>query len=169
MKNLVKKVVAVVASAKTSKSKFKSSTIASKRNVKTSSYIRRSHTTTPKAMLDMGPVVGKVGFSQTITQENSSPGLIYSYTDIGNDESSVGTGINIAGQAGVSVGASSSGNVFVQLQVTEWTHAEISLGIDGIGLLAATDVDNISNNFEFQVGWGVMLIVFMPELVAVGA
>ena len=169
VKKLVQKVVATVVSAKTSKPTSTSSTTLSKKSVKTSSaYIKRSHTTTPKAMLDMGPVVGKVGFSQTVTQQSKSPGLIYSYTDIGNDESRIGTGVNIAGQAGVSVGASSSGNVFVQVQVTKWAHAEISFGIDGIGLLTATDMNNISNNFEFQIGWGAALIMIMPELAAAG-
>ncbi len=169
VKKLVQKVVATVVSAKTSKPTSTSSTTLSKKSVKTSSaYIKRSHTTTPKAMLDMGPVVGKVGFSQTVTQQSNSPGLIYSYTDIGNDESRIGTGVNIAGQAGVSVGASSSGNVFVQVQVTKWAHAEISFGIDGIGLLTATDMNNISNNFEFQIGWGAALIMIMPELAAAG-
>ena len=169
VKKLMQKVVATVVSAKTSKPTSTSSTTLSKKSVKTpSAYVKRSHITTPKAMLDMGPVIGKVGYSQTVTQQSNSPGLIYSYTDIGNDESRIGTGVNIAGQAGMSVGASSAGNVFVQVQVTKWAHAEISLGIDGIGLLTATDIDNISNNFEFQVGWGAALIMIMPELAAAG-
>lgn len=115
-------------------------------------------------MLDLGPVIGRVGYSQTETKEDKTPGLIYAYTDLGNDENSIGIGMNVLGQLGVNIGASNTGNMYAQAQVTKWVHVKVSVGLSGIGLLTAFDLDEWSNNFEIQAGWGAMLILIMPEL-----
>ena len=163
MSTIVKMVVSAVTFKKAPKSTEKS--VLPQNGTNSSSfYVERRHDTTQKAMIDMGPVIGKVGYSQTYTEQNKTPSLLYAYTDVGNDETNIGIGVNIAGQFGLDVGASSDGNMYAQAQITKWTHVQVSVGLDGIGLLTATDVDNISNNFEIQAGWGAMLIVIMPEL-----
>lgn len=54
--------------------------------------------------------------------------------------------------------------MYAQAQITKWAHVQVSVSLDGIGLLTATDVDDISNNFEIQAGLGAMLIVIMLGL-----
>lgn len=165
VKSFVKKVVAAVTPKKAPKTSAKKTSSWSGK----SSYVQRSHVTTPTVMLDLGPVIGRVGYSQTETKEDKTPGLFYAYTDLGNDENSIGIGMNILGQLGVDIGASNTGNMYAQVQVTKWVHVEVSVGLSGIGVLTAFDLDEWSNNFEIQAGWGAMLILIMPELAVAAA
>ena len=63
-------------------------------------------------MLNFGPLIGKIGFSSTVTRQNKEPGLIHSASDIGNDASRYSVGENIDGWLGADVGVSSEINAF---------------------------------------------------------
>ena len=119
-------------------------------------------------MLDGGPLIGNVGFSTTLTKQNQEPKLFYSYSDIGNDASKYGAGINAGGWLGANVGVSSEINAYVGLQVTPWVHAEASLGFDGIGASVGFDVGDISYDFEIKGGWGIIALFVAPQVVSGG-
>ena len=120
--------------------------------------VSKTHVTTPTAMLNGGPLIGKVGFSTTTTKQNKEPGLVHSYSDIGNDASKYGAGINAGGWLGAGVGVSTELNAFVDVQVTPWVHAEVSLGLDGIGAVIGFDIGDTAYDFELKGGWGLIAI-----------
>lgn len=129
-------------------------------------HVNRLHATTPTVMLDLGLLLGKVGFSSTLTKQNKEPGLFYSYSDIGNDTDKYGVGLNVVGWLGLSVGVSSSTNLFANAQITPWVHFEASVGFDGVGVLIGIDVEDISYDFEIKGGWGLLIALLAPEALA---
>jgi len=131
-------------------------------------HVEKTHVTTPTAMLDLGTLFGKVGFSSTVTKQDKEPGLVHSASDIGNDASKYSAGINIVGWLGADVGVSSEINAFVSAQVTPWVHGEVSAGIDGIGAVIGFDVGDTSFDFELKGGWGLIAIFIAPQLIASG-
>lgn len=124
--------------------------------------VSKTHVTTPQVMIDGGPLIGKVGISTTTTTQDKEPGILYAYTDIGNDASKKGLGTNSNGLFNVEAGASSEGNVYAVLHITPWFHAEGSLGFDGVGVVIGFDVENTAYDLELKGGWGPILIVLMP-------
>ena len=155
----VAKTVAKVVTTKTSK---KTAIVKTSSPSSTSSSIvnhsNKTHVTTPSAMLDGGPLLGKIGFSATTTFQDKDPGLFHSYADIGNDASKYGVGINAIGWLGLGLGASSNANIFANAQVTPWIHAKVSVGLDGVGGTVGLNIDNTSYDFEIKGGWGLIVI-----------
>ena len=131
-------------------------------------YVKKSHITTAIGMLNLGVLIGKIGFSTTVTKENKEPGLFHSYSDIGNDSNKYGAGINICGWLGASVGVSDEINAFIDVQVTPWVHGELSLGLDGIGLTLGFDADDTAFDFEVNGGWGLIAILYSPQILMSG-
>ena len=129
-------------------------------------HVNRLHATTPTVMLDLGLLLGKVGFSSTLTKQNKEPGFFYSYSDIGNDTDKYGVGLNLVGWLGLSAGVSSSINLFANAQITPWVHFEASVGFDGVGVLIGIDVEDISYDFEIKGGWGLLIALLAPEALA---
>ena len=137
-----------------------------KASISVANNVSKTHVTTPKAMLDLGILFGKVGFSSTVTKQNKELGLVHSYSDIGNDASKYAAGINVVGWLGVDIGVSSEINVFVSAQVTPWIHGEVSVGLDGIGAVVGFDVGDTSYDFEINGGWGLIAIFVVPQIVS---
>lgn len=81
----------------------------------------RAHMTTPSIMVDGGPLVGEVGFSSTVTYGGNSEEVLYSFTDVGNDETRNGIGVNFGGWLGGELGFSNNGNLFADIQITPYT------------------------------------------------
>ena len=52
------------------------------------------------------------------------------------------------------------GNVFAELQLTPWVHGGVSIGIDGIGIVAGWDDarTNTAYDLEAKAGWGLFAI-----------
>lgn len=123
----------------------------------------KAHSTTPTAMIDLGKHIGKVGFSTTITKQDSELGMYHTYSDIGNDNNEYAVGTNAFGFLGATAGVRDDGNFFIGKQITPWYHDEISLGIDGIGVKLGFDIGDVSYDFEIYVGIGVALIFVMPQ------
>ena len=123
-------------------------------------HVTKTHTTTPTLMLDLGLLFGKVGFSITRTEDLSeTPGLFHSYVDAGNDVSKYGLGVNAAGLIEASIGVSSSINIYVFAEVAPGLHGEVSVGLDGIGLMTGTTSDEQSSDLHVKAGWGLVFVI----------
>ena len=130
-----------------------------------SNHVQKTHVTTPTAMLNLGTLFGKVGFSSTVTKQTKEPMIVHSVTDVGNDAKKYSVGINIAGWLEADVGVSSEINAFVSAQVTPWVHGEVSFGLDGIGAVVGFDAGDTSYDFEINGGWGLIAIFVAPQIV----
>ena len=64
-----------------------------KKTYPAANHVQKTHVTTPTAMINMGTLFGKVGFSTTVTKQNKVPGLVHSAADIGNNASKFSVGI----------------------------------------------------------------------------
>lgn len=108
-----------------------------------------------------------MGTSSTVTytHKDEEPALFHSYSDHGNDASKYAAGINVD-WFDVDVGVSSKANIFADVQFTPWIHAEISVGLDGIGAVLGFTADNVSQDFEIKGGWGLVAIFIAPEVIA---
>ena len=160
--NAVTKAIKKISAAKSSIGKLTKSSYSIVNNVS------KTHVTTPSVMLDLGTLFGKVGFSSTVTKQNKNPGLIHSYSDIGNDANKYAVGINIIGWLGADIGVSSEINLFARAQVAPWIHAEISGGLDGVGVVLGLDMGDVSHDFEINAGWGLIAIFIAPQIVTSG-
>ena len=136
---------------------------------KTSSFpfannVNKVHVTTPTAMIDGGTLLGKIGFSTTTKKQNKSSGLFHSYSDIGNNASKYGIGINVVDWLGVGVGVSSDLNVYGGVQLTPWVHTEVSIGFDGVGRVIGIDIGETAYDIEIKRGWGLIVVLAAPEM-----
>ena len=132
-------------------------------------HVEKIHETTPTAMLDLGSTFGRVGFSNTVTKQDKEPALLHSYIDVGSDATKFAFGINVGGWIGADIGCNSNVNLFVTVQVTPWIHGEVSIGLDGIGVILGFDNDSLSSDFEIFGGWGSIAIFVAPQLVVTSA
>ncbi|WP_249284559.1 RHS repeat domain-containing protein [Luoshenia tenuis] len=123
-------------------------------------HVKKKSATMPTAMLDLGTAFGKVGFSATKTTEDKSPALLNSYENFNLTRGSGSVGVGISDWFGLGVGASPEGNVFAELQLTPWVHGGVSIGIDGIGIVAGWDDarTNTAYDLEAKAGWGLFAI-----------
>ena len=112
-------------------------------------------------MLDLGLPFGKVGFSATsdTTTTPQTPGLFHSYVDAGNDVSKYGLGVNAAGLIEASIGVSTSLNIYVFAEVIPGLHGEVSVGLDGIGLMVGTTSGEESSDLHVKAGWGLVVVI----------
>ena len=125
-------------------------------------HVTRTHVTTPEAMLDGGPLWGRIGFSSTGTTPlpgTPEPALFYSYSAFGTTVFSHTTttayGVGIGGWLEMGVGASAEGNVFTEFQLTPWLHGGSSVGVDGRGWTVGVYLGNDTTfNLELQAGVG---------------
>lgn len=154
-------------SKKTSKAKT-NTTVYEESQSSLANHVEKVHVTTPTAMVNLGTLFGKVGFSTTVTKQNKELGLLHTYSDIGNDASKYAAGINIIGWLGIDIGVSSEKNAFASVQITPWIHGEVSLGLDGIGAVVGFDNDDTSYDFEINGGWGIIAIFAAPQILAGG-
>ena len=159
----VKKVIKDIANATIRANKFIRTTFSATKSA--INYVRKAHLKTPMSMVDLGPLFGKVGFSTTKTKQNKEPGLLYSYSNIGNDAIKYGVGANIAGWLGADAGVSSKINAVVSAQVTPWVHGDISVGLDGVGGSVGFDIGDTSYDFEIKGGWGLIALIIAPEMI----
>ena len=132
-------------------------------------HVEKIHETTPTAMLDLGSTFGRVGFSNTVTKQDKEPALLHSYIDVGSDATKFAFGINVGGWIGADIGCNSNVNLFVTVQGTPWIHGEVSIGLDGIGVILGFDNDSLSSDFEIFGGWGSIAIFVAPQLVVTSA
>lgn len=82
--------------------------------------------------------------------------------DIGNDANMCGVGVNVVGWLGAGIGASNEGNIYAQAQATPWIHAQVSLGVDGLGGVVGFDAGDTAYDFEVKAGLGLILIFVAP-------
>ena len=101
-------------------------------------------------------IVGNISY--TITRQNNDVnGIIYTFTNVGNDNTSNGIGLNLGDWLDVSVYTSTSLGVGVGLQVTPWltSGAEISL-TEGISLSAGVINGDTTHELSINIGWGTI-------------
>ena len=127
-------------------------------------HVQMSHITSPELMLDLGPLWGKAGLSTTKINQNKTPGLLYSYADVGNDCNNYGAGINLLGWLGVDVGASTEGNFYGNIQLTPFIHGGASVGLDGVGINLGIDVNDTAYDLNLKCGWGILVVLLSPQL-----
>ena len=101
-------------------------------------------------------VVGNISY--TITRQNNDiNGIIYSFTNVGNDSTSNGVGLNIGDWFDVSVYTSTSLGVGMGIQITPWltSGAEISL-TEGISVSAGIINGDTTHELSINIGWGTI-------------
>ena len=131
-----------------------------KPKTKIANVVTKTHITTEIEKIDLGVGFGEVGFSSTtIISENEEPALLCAYSDVGLEESRHGVSVNEEGVLGAGFGFSDEGNVFVNAQLASVLHAEVSLGIDGVGGSIGVDVGKTSYDFEIKIGWGTLALI----------
>ena len=131
-----------------------------KSKTKIANVVTKTHITTEIEKIDLGVGFGEVGFSSTtIISENEEPALLCAYSDVGLEESRHGVSVNEEGVLGAGFGFSDEGNVFVNAQLASVLHAEVSLGIDGVGGSIGVDVGKTSYDFEIKIGWGTLALI----------
>ena len=131
-------------------------------------YVARAHVKTTVEILNCGTLIGKIGFSSTVTVQDEELGLFHSYSDVGNDCTKYAAGVNLVGWLGMDLGVSSEVNGFISAQVSPWLHGELSLGLDGVGVCIGVNAGDISYDFEINIGLGAIALVFCPQLFATG-
>jgi RHS repeat-associated protein len=129
--------------------------------------VKRTHTTTPTLMIDAGVIFGKIGFSSTHTEKDSEEGLLYGFSDIGNNSAEQGVGFNLYGWLGAEGGYRTDGNAFLNVQVTPKLHASASIGVNGVGLSAGYIDGKNSHDFEITAGWGTMVMIGLVYLMPI--
>ena len=115
-----------------------------------------------------GSIFGTVSFTTTWQESNAaSGGVIYSFTNVGNDSASKGWGINIGDWIGASMYTSSNRGAGVGIQITPWftIGAEISL-YDGITFSGGYIMDDVTHEVSFNIGWGTVGLVASAALMA---
>ena len=133
-----------------------------------SSYVTRSHITTPTYMFDAGPAFGKIGFSITTTSDEDNHDWMYTYVDSGNDETRYGGEITAGDWLAIGSGASSNINFYINMQISPVFHLEGSIGLDGIGLTAGIDAGNTAYDLEIKAGWGTIFLFYTGQYITAG-
>ena len=133
-----------------------------------SSYVTRSHITTPTYMFDAGPAFGKIGFSITTTSDEDDHDWMYAYIDSGNDETRCGSEITAGDWLAIGSGVSSNINYYINMQISPVFHLEGSIGLDGIGFTAGIDANNIAYDLEIKAGWGIIFLFYTGQYITAG-
>jgi hypothetical protein len=124
--------------------------------------VKRSHYTTPNSLITnklFSTIFGNISLSATQTHQRQETGFFYAFSDIGNDLTSYGIGINAWGWLGLEVGLQTDGNFAFGLQLTPWVHAGVQLGLSGIGFNLGFNLGDTSYDLSINIGWETIAVV----------
>lgn len=55
-------------------------------------------------------------------------------------------------------------NLFANVQITPWVHTEVSIGLNGLGVVLRIDSKNVSYDLEVKGRWGLFALLFLPQV-----
>ncbi len=108
-----------------------------------------------------GRIFGNATYSQTvIVSQSEERGIFFAYTDVGNDMTIWGAGINLYEWLGIELYVNSYCNIGFTWSITPYFQLGVSVGIDGLGLSFGINSGNINHNISINIGIGTLAVAF---------
>ncbi len=138
-------------------------------NNSTSNYIERTHIKYSNKLIPfsrpINRIFGNIDISSSLLTQTGSPNKFYSFSDLGNDYSSMGVGFNLWDSFHFEIGVMDKGNIYFYMD-NSIIHSKFSIGLDGLGFNFGIEINNKSYDLDINIGIGTIVLTAVSFIAA---